>query len=190
MAQVVGYHEVLDKLTRAGLECLYHNSGAFGFGDGTATHSVGWILREDATIRASARELAVIVPGDESTLAARAVKVWKSVASNSPAWILPKSHWAYELDFGSPVWLAAALTDIGIDAHALAGQNNGSAIAFTPDERTACQKLIEQLLTHLAGSDFALVLGGGAVLCTIHHHKQLWWTTRDANVATTLRHVP
>jgi len=187
MPQVVGYPEVLEKLTHAGLECLYHNSGAFGFQEETPTHSVGWILREDPTIKPMAREMAIVIDGNEATLAEKAVRVWQDVAPTMSAWIMPKSHWAYELDFGSFQWMPAALAAVGIDSNLLVGRNDGSAIEFQPARRAACQILIEQLLSHLSGSDFMLILGGGSLLCTIHHHKQLWWTTRDAALLKSLK---
>ncbi len=179
MAELVDYSEVFDTLTVAGLQCLYHNSGAFGFKDDAATQSVGWILREDSTIKPAARALAELVEGNEATLATRAVQVWKTVAPDSPAWVLPKSHWAYELTFGSYAWLPAALAAIGLDANELCGRNDGSGIEFAPADSAACQGFIETLLRNLAGSDFMLVLGGGKLICTIHHHKQLWWTASD-----------
>lgn len=182
MAELVDYSQVYETLTAAGLQCLYHNSGAFGFGDDAATHSVGWILREDPTIKPAARALATLVEGTEATLAERAVQVWKAIAPDSPAWVLPKSHWAYELTFGSYAWLPAALAAIGLNADELAGRNDGSGIAFSPADAAACQAFIETLLRNLAGSDFMLLLGGGKLLCTIHHHKQLWWTAADISL--------
>lgn len=179
MANLIDYSHVLQALTAAGLQCLYHNSGAFGFGDDASTQSVGWILREDPTIKPAARAMATLVEGTESTLAERAVQVWQKTFPKSPAWVLPKSHWAYELTFGSYAWLPAALAGVGLDANELAGRNDGSGIEFSPADALACQVFIEKLLRHLAGSDFMLVLGGGKLLCTIHHHKQLWWTAED-----------
>jgi len=180
MAELVDYTEVFDTLTAVGLQCLYHNSGAFGFRDDVSTYSVGWILREDPTIKPAAREMAICLKGGESTLADFAVRAWRNLAPNDPAWVLPKSHWAYELTFGSYAWLPDALSKVGLDAGELSGRNDGSAIEFAPKESAACQMFIETLLRNLSGSDFMLILGGGKVLCTIHHHKQLWWTSQDA----------
>lgn len=187
MAELVDYAEVFDTLTSAGLQCLYHNSGAFGFRDDVSTQSVGWILREDPTIKPAARALAIVIDGDEATLASRAVAVWQRVAPDAPVWVQPKSHWAYELTFGSYAWLPEALSKIGLDAGVLSARNDGSAIEFARKDATACAAFIETLLRHLAGSDFMLVLGGGILLCTIHHHRQLWWTTADAEKARMLR---
>ncbi len=179
VAELVDYSEVFETLTAAGLQCLYHNSGAFGFRDETATQSVGWILREDSTIKPAARALATVIEGNEAMLAERAVQVWKKIAPQSPAWVLPKSHWAYELTFGSYAWLPAALAAVGLDANELSARNDGSAIEFASADSDACRAFVETLLRNLAGSDFMLVLGGGKLLCTIHHHKQLWWTASD-----------
>jgi hypothetical protein len=42
---------------------------------------------------------------------------------------------------------------------------------------------------NLAGSDFALAFPGRPVICTVHHHKQLWWTTTDPEIHKTLETV-
>ncbi len=94
-------------------------------------------------------------------------------------WVLPKSHWSYELDFGSRAWLPKALVDIDVDPAALAGRNTGDAIAFAVGEMRSLRAFVEQLLAHLDGSDFQLIPCGRAAVCTVHHHQQLWWTTTD-----------
>jgi hypothetical protein len=39
----------------------------------------------------------------------------------------------------------------------------------------------------LTASDFAIAFPRRAVLCTLHHHKQLWWQTTDTGLADALR---
>jgi hypothetical protein len=38
----------------------------------------------------------------------------------------------------------------------------------------------------LLGSDFTLAFVGKPVLCTVHHHKQLWWQTTDGGMLLAL----
>jgi hypothetical protein len=103
---------------------------------------------------------------------------------------MPASHWAYELDFGNSNWLPNALRAIGIDPVSLQSLNNAAAIEFdTNDVSTAC-RFIESLLEELTGSDFTLAFPGRSAICTLHHHKQLWWQTADSEVAEALRMLP
>ena len=170
---------------------LYHNSGAWGFAEGTSTHHVGWVGPDDNTIRPEARPLMRHVPPPfERNLAELAAVAWEQYLPG-PVWVMPKSHWAYELDFGSREWMPAALAAAGIDAAALAHRNDGSAVEFEVGERAGFAGLVEALLAKLMGSDFALAFPGRAALCTVHHHKQLWWTMSDASVVQSLdRLVP
>src|SRR5438874_9760388 len=97
-----------------GLRCLYHNSGAFGVGGDVAVEAAGWVGPEDPTIRPAARPFVRSVPPPyESRLASLVVRTWQEVLAG-PAWLMPKSHWAYELEFGSSAWLPGALTRAGI----------------------------------------------------------------------------
>ena len=178
MPRIVDYAEVLQSLTERGLVSLYFNSGAFGFDRGVPVQHAGWILREDATIRPAARELARLITGDESTLATMAARV----IDRQGVWLMPKSHWAYELDFGSSAWLPGALEAIGVDAASLIKRHDGTAIEFLPVERAGFESLVTALLQHLAGSDFMFVTANARTICTVHHHKQLWWTSPDADV--------
>ena len=175
----------------AGFTSLYHNSGAFGFPDTVATRSVGWVGPGDDTIRPAARPMVRHVPPPfERNLSELAAVVWQEQLAG-PVWVMPKSHWAYELDFGSHEWMPGLLRSIGIDPAALAGRNDGSAIQFEPPEREPFVKCVETLLARLLGSDFALAFPGRATLCTVHHHKQLWWTSADPAVSDMLdRLVP
>ena len=105
--------------------------------------------------------------------------------------MMPKSHWAYELDHGSREWMPEVLRSVGIDPAVLAPRNDGTAIEFAQGERDAFVRLVEGLLSRLLGSDFALAFPGRPALCTVHHHKQLWWTTSDETVVQSLdRLVP
>ena len=179
MPFVVDYPIVLADQQRAGLRSLYYNSGAFGFANGTATTSVGWIGPPDATIRSAALPLVRHVPEPYPTTLARLLaSVWQEQLPGD-VWVMPKSHWAYELDFGSKAWLPDVLRSIGVDPATLVTRNNAAAVAFAPAEVEPFVILVENLLRHLAGSDFAAAWPGRRVACTIHSHQQLWWTTDD-----------
>lgn len=189
MPQVIDYSTVVETMRRGGYVCLYHNSGAFGFPDGAATQSVGWAGPPDASIRPAALPLVRHVPPPfERNLAELAAVVWQQHLPG-PAWVLPKSHWAYELDHGSRDWMPGLLRSIDVDPAALTTRNDGSALAFEPLEREPFVRTVETLLTNLLGSDFALAFPGRGVLCTVHHHKQLWWTTSDDAVMDALHRL-
>lgn len=186
MPQIVDYDRVTAQAQRQGLRSLYYNSGAFGFppAGGGALHAVGWISGPDPSIRPAALALTRTVAAPAvPTLVSLAARAWRQVLPG-PVWVMPKSHWAYELDFGSAAWMPGALSAVGIDPAALADRTDGSAIEFadTDHEAAAWTPFVEQLLTNLAGGDFALMFPGRPALCTVHHHKQLWWTTTDAEV--------
>lgn len=186
MPQIIDYERVTDQLLGQGLECLYHNSGAFGFGKGVHTHVVGWIGPPDPTIRPAALPFTrAIPPPYESNLAALATRAWREHLGG-PVWVMPKSHWHYELEFGSRAWMPGLLEQIGLGAGDLEHRNNGAAIEFAPDEGSAFTVLVEGLLANLQGSDFNLVWPGQSVVCTVHHHKQLWWTTAVMNLVELL----
>lgn len=179
MPRVVSYDEVTEQAQALGLRSLYHNSGAFGFPESAAVKHVGWVGPPDASIRPAALELVQHVPPPyEPNLATLAARAWRDRLPG-PAWVLPKSHWAFELDFGSAAWMPAALREIGVDPKLLQGRNDGSAIEFLPTEETAFIAFAQRLLTDLSGSDFAILFPARLVVCTLHHHKQIWWTTSD-----------
>jgi hypothetical protein len=102
---------------------------------------------------------------------------------------MPKSHWSYELQFGSPVWLPGRLRSIGIDPAALVDRTNAAAIEGGLDDAPAVTGLVESLLTELAGSDFAMLFPGRRTVCALHHHKQVWWTTADESVGRGLDRI-
>lgn len=187
MPRIIDYPAVGQQMATQGLMCLYPNSGAFGWSKETPTHAVGWIGGEDSTIRPAARALAVVVPTPiEPTLTRLAVAAWQSLLPGR-VWVLPKAHWAYELDFGSAAWMPQLLAAVGLDAEALSLRHDGTAVEFLPEECAGFATLLEGLLTHLFGSDFQLCFPGHDVVCTIHHHKQLWWTSRDSTISDSLR---
>ena len=47
--------------------------------------------------------------------------------------------------------------------------------------------MMRRLLEMLISSDFMIAFPKRDTLCTLHHHKQLWWTTRDATIADALQ---
>ena len=189
MPRIVDYAHVVQTLTGQGLVSLYPGSGAFGFPPQAAAASVGWIGPPDPSIRAESRKLArAVVPPFEPTLAKLCTRVWteRLQAGGGVAWLLPKSHWAYELTFGSQEWLPELLRSIGAAPEELVGRHDGSAVEFRPGEEAAFSASVEGLLTRLFGSDFMLAWPGRPVVCTVHHHKQLWWTTTDRHLLQAL----
>lgn len=182
MAKIVDYPVVVETLVQAGLECLYHNSGAFGFPRNAETHSVGWIGAFDSTIRPAALPFIRSVSRPyEANLAQCARKIWQE-QFRGPLWLMPKSHWHYELEFGNRQWLPSTLQQVGITAADLAHRNNGSAIEFDATEADVFAATLQEILRNLRGSDFMLAWPGRPVVCTVHHHQQLWWTSTDAEL--------
>jgi hypothetical protein len=186
----VDYNEVSEQAQALGLRSLYHNSGAFGFPEGVdAVHHIGWVGPPDASIRPGALPLVRHIPPPyEPNLAQLTARAWRDCLPG-PVWVLPKSHWAFELDFGSANWMPAALREAGVDSKLLQGRNDGSAIEFLPTEELAFTPFVQRLLTDLAGSDFALLFPAHPLVCTLHHHKQVWWTTTDAALHAFLEQI-
>jgi hypothetical protein len=183
---IVNYPVVLNTLLGAGLESLYHNSGAFGFPRTAPAHHVGWIGPKDTTIKESALPLIRRVAEPYApALADLAVRMWIEHLPG-PVWLMPRNHWAFELDHGNSGWMPDVLRGVGIDPAALSGRNDGAAIEFAADEAATLAPALEKLLTGLWGSDFALAWPGRPILCTVHHHTQLWWTTTDAELLEAL----
>ena len=186
MSKIVDYSLVLSTLTSAGFESLYHNSGAFGLPRGAGVHHLGWVGPDDPTLRPAALSLVRRVAAPFApTLASLAIRAWQSHLPG-PAWLMPRNHWAFELDHANGDWMPAVLNRIGIDPAALAGRNDGTAIEFDANESALLAPVVEQLLTRLWGSDFALAWPGRPVLCTVHHHTQLWWSTTDPSILAAL----
>ena len=190
MPKIIPYEQVLRRMTEQGFVSLYHNSGAFGFAMDVATQVIGWIGPDDPTIRADARLLTRNLPPPyEINLARLLLRAWRDYFATSNVWVMPMSHWSFELDFASSAWLPEVLREIEIDPTALAPLNNAAAIEFDASESAKLERLLIALLTHLASSDFAITFTGQRVLCPLHHHKQLWWTTDDRALAEKLRHA-
>ena len=191
MPTIVDYPLVLADAQATGLRSLYYNSGAFGFPVGVQTTSVGWIGPPDETIRPAALPLVRHVTEPyTATLAGLLASAWQDLLRGE-IWVMPKAHWAYELDFGSKAWLPDLLRSVGVDPAGLAKRTNGSALAFGPAEVAGLTRVADHLLANLDGSDFAAGWPGRRAVCTIHSHRQLWWTTDDPAVAAGLdRLVP
>ena len=186
MPTLIDYPVVLAALTGTGFESLYYNSGAFGFPRAVSPRYVGWVGPDDPTLRPAALPLVRrVAPPFAPTLAALAVRAWESLLPG-PAWLMPRNHWAFELDHGNGDWMPAVLKGIGIDPGALSGRSDGSAVEFQLEEAALLTPALEQLLTRLWGSDFALAWPGRPALCTVHHHTQLWWSTTDPAIAAGL----
>jgi len=165
---------------------LYHNSGAFGFVPDVTTHIRGWIGPDDPTLRESVRTFMKQIPEPHVTnLVSMLSSIWREHLPGR-AWVMPMSHWSYELDFGSREWLGAALAQIGIDSQLLITRNNGAAIEFQRDEVVPFERFTCDLLTNLTASDFAMVFPDHPVLVTLHHHRQLWWVTGDSELSEKL----
>jgi hypothetical protein len=81
--------------------------------------------------------------------------------------------------FGSQEWMPQLLRDAGLSPEDLASRHDGSALGFAPGEAAVFERFLAGLLGGLFGSDFLLAWPGRPVVCTVHHHKQLWWTTTD-----------
>ena len=191
MPMIVAYERVLERMEREGFVCNYYNGGAFGFARAVTTHVAAHVGPADPTIRPAALPFTIAVdPPYETNLARLAVRAWlEQIDADSIVWVMPMAHWAFELDHGSGGWMQPLLREIGVDAGTLTSHNNAAAIEFHPSEAGAFHRLVAGLLTHLHSSDFALAFPGHPVLCTVHHHRQLWWITSDQALAERLREV-
>ena len=103
---------------------------------------------------------------------------------------MPMSHWHYELHFGNRALLEMLLTEIGVDAAVLRDRNNGSAIAFSTSEDDLLKHAVRRLLGGLVQSDFLLAFPDASTVCTIHHHKQLWWQSQNPAIQAALDALP
>jgi len=103
---------------------------------------------------------------------------------------MPASHWAYELDFGSREWMPPLLEHIGIDPGLLQARTTAAAIEFTQEEAGPLEHFVTRLLEMLSGSsDFSIAFPHHAVICMLHHHKQLWWTSAEAQIVQALQAI-
>jgi hypothetical protein len=179
---IIDYEMVLEQMRSQQFRCHYYNSGAFGFPDPSRTRTIAWVGPDDPTIKPAARSLTRPVPEPyEENLATLATDLWQRRLPGR-AWVMPMSHWAYELSHGSRDWLPALIENLDLDPGLLEGRNNAAAIEFGPTETERFNHLVRRLLLMLTGSDFMIAFPGRPVLCALHHHKQLWWTTTDEKI--------
>ena len=177
MPRIIDYPDVLGQLTADGLECHYYNGGAFGYPAGGIVR--GWIAAPDPTIKAEMLSNIRAVPAQN--LPDLAARVWLELLPG-PVWVMPGSHWSYELNYGSRQWLPDVLGQIGIDSSNLISRTAAAAIEFALPEQAALKSVIQNLLQKLTASDFTMAFPGRAAICTIHHHQQLWWASADAEL--------
>jgi hypothetical protein len=180
MPHIVDYALVLEKLLGRGLVSLYHNSGAFGFPRSEDVKLLGWIGPDDGSIRTDLCKRTRRVPEPHAaTLAHRLVAAREILAGE--AWLMPKSHWHFELHDGHPRLLESLLPAIGIEPSTLRDRNDGSAIAFSIDDDDLLRHTTARLLGGMRQSDFSIVFPEAAspAIVTLHHHRQIWWQTID-----------
>jgi hypothetical protein len=186
MATIIDYPNVLQRLQAEGFRGLYHNAGAFGFPADASVRTIAWIGADDPTIRDAARSFVrPIAPPHESTLACLFRRAWIEHLPG-PLWVMPMSHWYYELHFGNAEWLPAALQAIDVDPQLLRERNDGAAIELPMSDWPQAESFVEDMMRRLGGSDFLAAFPGKAALCMLHHHKQLWWQTTDAALSESL----
>ncbi len=179
MPRIIEYKKALEGFQSQGLVCNYYNGGAFGFPAGVKVHILGWSGGDDPTIRPEMRRfMRIIPPPAEDNMARSAVAAWHGELGGR-AWVMPLSHWAFELDFGSKGWLPQLLESLKIDPQLLAPRADASPIEFAKSEGDDLVTVIHSLLSNLKSSDFMVAFPGHPALCTIHHHRQLWWTSSD-----------
>jgi hypothetical protein len=178
---LIDYPTVLQTLERS-LRCVYPNSGAFGIPPGTPNHILGWSASTDPTIRPEMNAALRLIPEPAAhTLAALLTRAWQHHLPG-PLWLMPASHWAYELQFGSPDWLPELLNKVNIDPEDLRPRTDGSAIQFDPAEQDTLRPLIETLFSNLIASDFTVAFPNRPIVALLHHHRQIWWQTSDETV--------
>ena len=191
MPQIVDYADVLAQLRAQHMRCVYHNSGAFTFEDdepGAQLRTIGWTGPPDASIRAEMRALAQpVAPPFAATLARLARVAWQEHLGAGDLWAMPKSHWAFELGHGSgSAAMQELLESVGVTPSDLAARTDAAAVAFAAHETDDFARFLQRLLEILTVSDFALAFPGRPVLCTVHHHQQLWWQTTDVKLGNAI----
>jgi len=186
MPRIIEYDEALAQLRREGLVCNYHNSGAFAFADAERVQVRGWIGKDDPTIRPEYAAMVRRVAEPYAPTLAGLARRFCEARPAGEAWVMPMSHWAYELQFGQGPWLAELLEAVGVPAELLAGRNNASPVAFGEAELEDLERLLGGLLADVRSSDFVLLPRARAAICTIHHHQQLWWMTTRGEIVQEL----
>jgi hypothetical protein len=179
---IIDYPTVLERLTSGGMVCQYPNGGSFGFPRPIQTQIRGWIGDVDPTIRAQMLPMTrTIPPPIETNLANLLARAWLDIFPGN-AWIMPASHWSFELQHGNGEWMNPAIRAIGLDPSGLSGLTNAAALEFSEAESHRFIQFAEKLLGNLVSSDFFVAFPGHFVACTLHHHRQVWWITPDAQV--------
>ena len=82
-----------------------------------------------------------------------------------------------------------ALCAIAIEASELQKLPKAAAIQFASEESIPLEQLLNALLLNLQGSDFLAAFPDHRTICTIHHHKQIWWQTASGEIAAALRAI-
>lgn len=185
MPRLVDYATVFQTATANGLRCAYPNGAAFVLNT-DPRHVAAWsATADDATIVPAMRPRVRRVARER--MARLAACAWRELFGGAgEAWLAPAHHWAAALEHGDGQWLAPLLAELGIDAAPLRDRTRADAVAFGASESHLFERTLEGILDNLWRSDFSMLLPGEAVVCTVHHHKQLWWQCGDANVAELL----
>src|ERR1051325_9035643 len=114
------------------------------------TRITGWTAGEDPTIRPELRSsIHAFAPGATEKMAASASAAWSNYLPG-PAWIMPLSHWAFELDFGSKAWLPTLLKSVHVEPYPLADRTDASPLEFQPGEQADLTRFLQTLLDQLA----------------------------------------
>ena len=193
MPRIVDYDVVLSTAEAAGFRCGYPFGSVFVLaGEGMTPDRVAcWSAGDDATVRPLWRPTMRTVAFER--LAPLAVRAWREFGGD--VWLAPVHSWASELQHGDGDWLEPLLVEIGIDPAPLRPRTKADALAFSPNEADAFERVLATVLDKLWKSDFALLLPAAprGVFCTVHHHKQLWWqcvAESDAKRLLTLADAP
>lgn len=180
MPNIIDYPIVLRRLESEGLKCHYPNGGSFGFPAGGEIR--GWVGPADETIRPEMKgKTRSVKEPFEETLAEWASRAWRQILPGN-VWVMPASHWSFELTHGNQRWLPGLLRGAGVDSGLLIGRTDAAAIEFLPSEEEGFRGFLGGILHGLTGSDFVLVFPGRGTVCTVHHHKQLWWVSVNQQV--------
>src|SRR5438552_14823325 len=99
--RIIDYPIVLERMKATGLVCNYYKGGSFGFPKDSNAQIAAWVGPDDPTIRPEMRpHIRQIAPPFAPSLSDLANRVWLELIGG-PVWVIPASHWAFELDFGS-----------------------------------------------------------------------------------------
>lgn len=175
MPTIIDYPRVVTTLALQGLRPLYPNGGAFGFAGSTPVKYEGWVGADDPTIRAEMLPFVTrVVAPYAQKLTTKLIDHWQQ---NLPGqlWLMPQSHWHFELSDGAKNWLPDVLRTIGIAPDALHPKNSADAIAFDRSESEMFASIATKLLRNLQLSDFWLAFPTYPVTAILHHHGQVWW---------------